>query len=489
MRDFLFLYVNGAPIEVRGRAAFQTLAGFLRSERHATGTKIVCDEGDCGACTVLIGFPNEERLDYRPVNACIQHVYQVDGTHVVTVEGLARNGALSPIQQSMIAHHGAQCGFCTPGFMTALTALFEGDAPPTAQDVRDGLTGNLCRCTGYDPILAAALDVDSDGVARLNELYPPAGLLKGLAHHAGVPIRVEADDPVSAHQSTPAAQTTAFASPTSIEDAVQFLADREDAVIVQGGTDVGVWCNKRAYVPGAVLSLRQIPELSLVEIRGGRLEVGGSVTLHALEPVVRTLVPSLYDILRLFGSPQIRHAGTLAGNIANASPIADTLPFLYVMGADVELTGPNGRRVLDIQSLFKGYKDLDMAPGELITRISIPLPVDGEDLRLYKVSKRKDLDISTFTAAVRMAREGDRIGSIRIAYGGVGPVVLRLPRTEAWLTGSPFTEATLAQAGSLAREEISPISDVRGSQAYRLTLAESILLKFYHECSGEEVYA
>lgn len=474
MRDFVFLYVNGEPLQVRGPAVFQTLARFLRADRHATGTKIVCDEGDCGACTVLIGRPGDGRLAYRPVNACIQHVYQADGAHVVTVEGLATDGALSPVQESMMVHHGAQCGFCTPGFITALTALFEHGGPVTAKDVGHGLTGNLCRCTGYDPITQAALAVDPAEVRRLNELYPPANLMAAFELHDGVPVRIEADRQV-------------FASPSTVDAAVRFLAERDDAVIVQGGTDVGVWCNKRGFIPRAVLSLRQISSLERVEVRDGRLEVGGSVTLDALEPIARTHVPPLYDILRLFGSPQIRHAGTLAGNIANASPIADTLPFLYVMEASIELTGPGGCRLVDVRNLFKGYKDLDIVYGELITRVSIPLPAEGETLRLYKVSKRKDLDISSFTAAFLMMRDGGRIASIRIAYGGVGPVVLRLPRTEAWLTGQPFTLDTFTQAGTLARREIAPISDVRGSRDFRLTLGETILRKFYHECSGEAV--
>lgn len=479
MRDYLFFYLNGEAIEVRGGAAFQTLAGFLRSERHATGTKIVCDEGDCGACTVLIGRPDEDRLVYRPVNACIQHVYQVDGTHVVTVEGVVGRagngtsgdgaGGLSPIQQSMIVHHGAQCGFCTPGFVTAMTALFEEDGPVTAQTVRDGLTGNLCRCTGYDPITQAALAVDPTRVRRLNGLYDPSELLTAFARHTGVSVQIQSDG-------------QAFASPTDIESAVRFLGEHDDALIVQGGTDVGVWCNKRDFRPKAVLSLRQIPDLDRIEVRGGRLEVGAGATLAALEPIACKHAPALYEILRLFGSPQIRYAGTLAGNIANASPIADTLPFLFVMEADVELAGPRGRRSVGIRDLYKGYKDLDIAPDELIVNVSIPLPEEHEVLRLYKVSKRKDLDISSFTAAVRMTFDGDRIGDIRLAYGGVGPVVLRLPRTEAWLSGRPFALDAFVQAGRFARREITPISDVRGSRDFRLTLAETILQKFYREC-------
>ena len=467
MRDFLLLYVNGEPVEVRGRSAFRTLAQFLREERRATGTKIVCDEGDCGACTVLVGREEEGRLAYRPVNACIQHMYQLDRTHVVTVEGLSDD--LSPVQAAMIEHQGAQCGFCTPGFVVALTALFEDGSELDEGDVRDGLTGNLCRCTGYEPITRAAMAVDPSRTQRLNDRYPPEEILEALSEPEPVLI---------------AGQGQTFSSPVTLDDAVRYKAEHEGTVIVQGGTDVGVWCNKRDFEPHAVLSLEQIPDMNRMEVKDGRMEVGGSVTLHRLERFVRTLVPPFYDILKVFGSPQIRHAATLAGNIANASPIADTLPFLYVMEAEVELAGTGGRRRVDIRSFYKGYKTLDMAPDELIARIIIPLPAADEELRLYKVSKRHDLDISTFTAAFLLKRD-DRIEDIRIAYGGVGPVVLRLPRTESWLKGKSLE--AFVQAGAIARQEISPISDVRGSREFRLLLAETILQKFYHEI--EEAYA
>jgi xanthine dehydrogenase small subunit len=469
VRDHLLLHLNGEPLQIRGRHVFQTLAGYLRTERRATGTKIVCEEGDCGTCTVLVGRAEAGALVYRPVNACILHLYQLDGTHVVTVEGLREaDGALSEVQERMVEHHGAQCGFCTPGFITALAALFERPERPTEPEVREGLTGNLCRCTGYEPILTAARAVDPARLRRMNDRYPPAGLLAACERHAGEAVYVEAEG-----------QT--FFAPTDVEAAARFRADHADAVIVQGGTDVGVWCMKRAFVPDVVLALSKLPGLATIEARDGVLEVGGTATLAALEAFARERVPALHEILRHFGAPQIRHAGTLAGNLANASPIADTLPFLYVMEAEVELTGVNGPRRVDVRAFYRGYKVLDLAPDELITRVRIPLPGADETLRLYKVSKRLDLDISSFTAAVRMTRRGDTIEAVRIAYGGVGPVVYRLPRTEAFLTGRPFTRGAFAAAGQLAREEIAPITDVRGSRDFRLQLAENILLKFYHE--------
>jgi xanthine dehydrogenase small subunit len=476
MRDCLLFYLNGAPVEIRGADAFRTLTGYLRTGRRLTGTKVVCEEGDCGACTVLIGRAEAGAMRYRPVNACIQRLYQLDRTHVVTVEGLTPGGGLSAVQDSMVRHHGAQCGFCTPGFITAMTALYEGEGPLTEQAARDGLTGNLCRCTGYEPILKAALAVDPPDVPRLNDLYPPEAMIAAFEAAAAVPVRIEAGARV-------------FFSPTALDDATRFRAERPEAVIVQGGTDVGVWCNKRGYVPGVVLGLAQIPDLDRIAVRDGMMEVGGTASLHALTAAVRDLVPAFHGILELFGSPQIRHAGTLAGNIANGSPIADTLPFLYVMEATLELAGVNGRRHVGIRDFYRGYKTFDLAPDELIARVRIPLPAPGETLRLYKVSRRKDLDISTFTAAFRMTERDGHIEEIRIAYGGVGPVVLRLPRTEAFLAGREIAPETFAQAGTIARDEITPISDVRGTRDFRLLLAETVMQKFYHEIAGAEVAA
>jgi xanthine dehydrogenase small subunit len=474
MRDFLLLYLNGERLEIRGAHAFRTLSSYLRQDRAAMGTKIVCEEGDCGACTVLVGTPEDGALVYRPINSCILLLHQMDCTHVVTVEGVAPRGTLSAVQERMVEHQGAQCGFCTPGFVTALTALFESGEAADERAVRAGLTGNLCRCTGYQPIIEAALAVDPADVRRLGELYPPERMLGDFAEAADAPVRISAG-------------AREYLGATTLESAVEARA--AGAVIVQGATDVGVWVNKRAFAPPLVLGLCRVPGMTTIEERDGALEVGGSATLAALEAFVRERVPAFHGILERFGSPQIRNAGTLAGNVANASPIADTLPFLFVMGAQLEIAGRAGRRTVEIGAFYRGYKSLDLAPDELITRVRIPLPAEGEILRLYKISRRRDLDISTFTAALRITRDGDAIGEARIAYGGVGPVVLRLSRTEAWLRGRPFTEATFAEAGALAREEIAPIGDVRGSREYRLRLAENVLLRFYHETAGTEVYA
>ncbi|HEX2122865.1 MAG TPA: FAD binding domain-containing protein [Thermoanaerobaculia bacterium] len=463
MRDFLLVHVNGVPHRIGAPHAFQTLSRFLRYDQRATGTKIVCEEGDCGACTVLVGRRDASgALRYRPINSCIQFLFQLDCTHVVTVEGLTKNGALTPVQDAMVRCHGAQCGYCTPGFIMAMAGMYEHTAQPQACDVRAALTGNLCRCTGYEPIVKAALEATDQ--PKIDELYPGAPIVDAIAQHERDAVRI-------GH----------FFKPVDLDAAIRFKAENPKSVIVQGATDFGVWCNKRGFTAEALLSLDGIEGMGDIRVEDGAIVAGGRASLADFELAVRDVVPELAPIMDRFGSPQIKNAGTLAGNIANASPIADTLPFLFVAGASLELTGLAGTRTVSIRDFYLGYKKLDLKADEIITRIVIPLPSKGETLRLYKVSKRSHLDISSFTAAMLMQRTDGRIDAIRIAYGGVAPVVLRLPKTEEFLAGKSLTRETFAEAGEIARGEVAPISDVRGARDFRLQLAENVLQRFYFD--------
>lgn len=464
MRDYVLVHVNGVPHRIQGAQAFQTLSRYLRYDQRATGTKIVCEEGDCGACTVLVGRREGGALKYRPVNSCIQLLFQLDCTHIVTVEGLTRGDELTPLQDAMVRCHGAQCGYCTPGFVMAMAGMFECTARPQPADVRAALTGNLCRCTGYEPIIKAALAVETQ--PRAEELYPSEPILREIELASAEPVRIGN-----------------FARPADLVSAVAFKSEHPGAVIVQGGTDFGVWRTKRGFQPEAVLSLDGIAGLDGIAVDDGALVVGCRVTLTRFEEAIRETVPELAPVMDRFGSPQIKNAGTLAGNIANASPIADTLPFLFVSEATIELTGLQGTRLVPIRDFYLGYKKLDLRADELITHIRIPLKRNEETLRLYKISKRSHLDISTFTAAMLMRRTDGRVDSIRIAYGGVAPVVLRLAKTEEFLAGRAFAPETFAAAGEIAREEVAPISDVRGSREFRLQLAENILSRFYYEAA------
>ena len=450
MRDHIRLLINGREHIVRGRDIYTTLSNYLRYDFGATGTKIVCEEGDCGACSVLIRYSPDD--DFIVINSCIQSMFQLDGASIITVEGLKQDGQLTPVQESMVACHGAQCGYCTPGFIMAMSALFEKAPRVDEQQTREGLVGNLCRCTGYEPIIKAALQTESH--AKLKDRYAEV---------------LDANDAVRIDN---------FFAPATLEDAIAFKREH-NATIVQGGTDVGVWINKRNYKAPAMLSLAKIASLKELREEDGAIVAGANITLSQLEAFVRDRIPELYKILAIFGSPQIKNAGTLAGNIANGSPIGDTLPYLLVADASLEIDG--GERTVPINSFYRGYKQFDLQPGEIITRVRVPIVRDT--LRLYKVSRRRDLDISAFTAAIRLSTVDSHIAKAWIAYGGVAPTVVRLPRTEEFLAGKAIALDVFQHAGRIARDEVKPISDVRGSAEYRAQLAENIMAKFWHDAA------
>ena len=478
MRDFLLLYVNGKRHLVRGADAFVPLSTWLRERLAMTGTKIVCSEGDCGACSVLVGRVRDGALKYDAIDSCIQFMHQLDGTHIVTVEGLKREGCKNAVQDAMVRCFGSQCGFCTPGFVVTMTGMLENGRVPTDRELRDGLSGNLCRCTGYVQILEAGRAIDISNYTSMNEAFPPAEMLADFAaHRESVKIVAE----------TNGVRREALL-PRTIAEAVEFKASNAGCTVVSGATDLGVQCNKGRIDPRTVLVLGAVEGLADVRVEGDRLVVGARATWTSVERAVAERLPQLHAVLKRFGSPQIRNAGTIGGNVINASPIADSLPFLYATEAVLELGGRTNRSV-PIEKFYLGYKKLDLRPDELLLGLTARLPQPDETLKLYKISRRKDLDISTFTAAILLRREGNTIASARIAYGGVGPVVLRLRETESFLVGQPFEEETFREAGRIARTEITPISDVRGSADYRLQLAENIPVKFFRECSDEPRFA
>jgi xanthine dehydrogenase small subunit len=486
-RNHLVLYINGQRREVRGGDCFLSLSDFLRCRLGLVGTKIVCSEGDCGSCTVLVGQPCGDEIRYRPIDSCIRFMFQLDGVHVVTIEGLANAGDLTPIQQSMVDCHGSQCGFCTPGFVMAMTGLCDaaGGRALGEEDWRHGLTGNLCRCTGYTSIIKAGIEAQCTPHALREEIF---------SQNEKTTLTDLRRDTLDLRGDCSGIERRAFC-PTAIKEAVAFRRDHPTAKIVAGATDVGVQLNKRTIEPAVFLDLNRIAELEGVQVEtdGGTQTIvaGARATWTELLDLCKIEAPEFAEIVSVFGSPQIRHVGTIGGNIINASPIADSLPFLMVMEAELELVGPNGRRRVNINSFYQGYKKFDLRPDELLASVRIPLLKpsslgrrQGEDeelLRLYKVSRRRDLDISTFTAAIRVRLAGDTIADAALAYGAVGPTVLRLRQTELFLRGQPFSEETMRAAGDVAVDEITPISDVRGSADYRYQLARNVLLKFYHE--------
>ena len=473
MREYLHFFVNGKECRVKGSDAFQPLSSYLRYQLAITGTKIVCEEGDCGACTTLVGKLKDGKIEYKSINSCIQYLYQMDLSHIITVEGLRTGEELNEVQDEMVKCHGAQCGFCTPGFIVAMCGYFDenkkAQKKADVQGLKDCMTGNLCRCTGYEPILKAGMMVDTNAIKPIDEQYPPKDMIAAFQKGAAESVLLKGDDDCQAF------------IPASLKDAAKFKKENPDTVIISGGTDICVNMNKRGYAPKTIMSFSNIPGIDQILATNGLVTVGAKVTLSQLETYFREKVPEFHNILWVFGSPQIRNAGTLAGNIANASPIADTPPFLFVMDAVIELRNASGSRQVRINEFYKGYKQFDMAKDEFISSIAIPLPKKDEILKLYKVSRRKHLDISTNTAAFKIKMNAGKIEDIAVAYGGVAAVIMRLPKTEAFLKGKELTLENAKEAGDIAASEITPIDDVRGSRAFRLQLARNIMMKMYYD--------
>ncbi len=477
MRDFLVIHVNGIRHEIRGHRAFQTLSNFLRYDLGLTGTKVVCAEGDCGSCTVLIGRPtNDDAMDYVPVTSCIQFLYQVDAAHVITIEGLKDDDELNPVQEAMAKCHGTQCGFCTPGFVVAMCSHFDRQPKVDERSLRGALVGNLCRCTGYESIVQAGLSVGRAKLRKIEDRFAARGAANLLRQLGAEPVAIAIDN-------------RKFFKPVTVAQAAQFRAENPACVFIAGGTDLGVQVNKQIRDPAVVVHLAAINELRDIGVANGVLTIGALATLTDLQTATEKTWPEFARMLWRHGSPLIRNAGTLAGNIANGSPIGDTMPALYVINAEIELTSIRGSRRVNMNDFYTGYRKSVMAGDELITRVFIPLPKSDEIVRLYKISKRHDLDISTFTAAFWMQRSNGVIGDIRIAYGGCGPNIIRLRKTESALIGKPFNEAEIDAATDITRSEITPISDVRGSADYRFLLAENLLRKFHADATGVETYS
>lgn len=462
MRDHVIIHVNGTRHEIRDGRAFQTLSDFLRYELQLPGTKVVCAEGDCGSCTVQIGRVRGGKLEYRTVCACIQFLCQLDGAHVVTIEGLGDSGALESVQCAMVACQGAQCGYCTPGFLMSLSMLPKDNGAIDERAVRQACVGNLCRCTGYEPIIRA-------GVQAKGKDNPSTK----------TPITVPAEPPSDDVLVTSGDRL--FFQPRSLASACRFKQENPGCTVIAGATDIGVQVNKGLKSVGRALSLGGIDELRGIACNQGQLIIGATATLADLETVCRQHLPEYARLLYWFGSPQIRNAGTIGGNIANGSPIGDSMPALFVLNAEIELAGVDGSRRINMNDFYTGYRRTVMKPDELIARVHTPLPRDGEVFKLYKVSRRKDLDVSAFTAAFWIRRTGDTIDDIRIAFGGVAPTIVRMRRCEQHLIGKTLELRTLRDAGKLARTEIQPITDVRGSKEYRLQLAENIFRKLWYD--------
>jgi xanthine dehydrogenase small subunit len=468
LRTEIRFLLNGEAVALAAVAAEDTLLDFLRLDRRLTGTKEGCAEGDCGACTVLVGRLAADGLRYEPVNACIRLLASLDRCDVVTVEHLrGADGGLHPVQRAMVAHHASQCGFCTPGIVMALAALRMDDPDPDADAIDTALQGNLCRCTGYAPIIRAARAM---GAAAPDEplIAGQAGVAERLRGLAG-PGRV-----------TVARGPSRAILPADANDLAAVLAAEPAATIVAGATDAGLWVTKALRDISPAVLIGHLDELRGIDTAGDTIVLGAAVTYAGAAPVLCAAFPHLGPYWARIGGPQVRAMGTVGGNIANGSPIGDTPPVLIALGASITLRGAAGRRTLPLEEFFLAYGRQDIRPGEFLESVRIPRAPGGLHAA-YKISKRRDEDIATVAAGFHLTVEGGTIRAARIAFGGMAATPKRAARAEAALTGAPWAEASLIRAARTLPDDFAPIDDMRASAAYRMTVARNLFRRFWAE--------
>ena len=472
MRSQIDFLLGDEAVSVSGIAPELTVLDWLRA-RGRVGTKEGCAEGDCGACTVVVAEPDGDGLRYRAVNSCIQPMASLDGRQLITVEDLAGkdvdgNPELHPVQQSMVDHHGSQCGFCTPGFVMSMFAMVHQPEPPR---IRESLAGNLCRCTGYVPILNASrralMETGADRFTRAET--QTVQKLAALAHDET--IRLSNGE-------------RQMLAPRSLDDLLGLLARYPEAVLVAGATDVGLWLTKRLDRFETMIYVSGVAELHCIDEVDGFLEIGAAVTYTEAMPVLTGHYPDLRDMLVRLGGLQVRNAGTIGGNIANGSPIGDTPPPLIALGARLVLASARGTREIDLEDFFIEYGEQDLRPGECVLKVRIPLPRQGQQLRVYKLSKRIEQDISSVLGAYSLRLDGDRVDDIRIAYGGMAGVPARARHCEESLAGQPWKEHTIDQACRAMADDFTPLTDWRASADYRMLAAQNLLRRFFNETSG-----
>lgn len=489
-RDFILFYLNGERRQVGTEQASMMLADYLRYDQALTGTKVVCAEGDCGACTVLRYFPHTETNPKEPhrfiaINSCISPVASLDGASLITVDALKNQEQLHETQRSMMENHGSQCGFCTPGFVMALAGLTEKkieqkQSSISEADAKNALTGNLCRCTGYQAIIDAAKDIDLSKTEHLFPRFYNKQQATELAKAFAKEVLLKSEDYI-------------FYAPKTLEDACNFLNEHPEAKILASGTDLGVVHNKRRSKLHYLLSLHLIPSLYEMKVtdnlnKDNEVSFGARVTFTDFRNILSDKLPELANYIDVFASPQIKNNATVIGNVCTASPIGDTPPVLLALESTIHLISSKGERRLPLSEFFLDYRKTAMQAGELVHKISFKIPSSHSTLRFYKNANRKDLDISAVNLAIKVDWKDKKKGVIEkavIAAGGVAATTLRLNQTESKLAGQTIGPQLLEQICNDVQLEFTPLSDLRASADYRRLVIENLLRRSFYEMNGE----
>jgi len=462
--------LNGKVVAADGVEPTKSVLNFLREDLRCTGTKEGCAEGDCGACTVVVGELAGNDVALKTVNACIQFVPALDAKALFTVEHLRQgNGDLHPVQQAMVDCHGSQCGFCTPGFVMSLWALYveheAANTRPTLEELRSGLTGNLCRCTGYRPILDAGLQMldlpkvpfDRDTLAQQ---------LQSITRRESLAYEHEG---------------RRFFAPRTLADLLELRAAHPQATILAGNTDVGLWVTKQLRDLTEILYVGNVDELKVIGESDGKIRVGAGASLTDAYRALARHYPEMSEMWERFASPPIRNAGTMGGNVANGSPIGDSMPALIALGAAVTLRNRERARTLPLEDLYVAYMKKAMAEDEILEAIEVPLRAPSGRFRTYKLSKRFDSDISAVCAAFAIELDSDRIRRARVAFGGMAATPKRAPAAERALTDAIWNEATARAAMGALATDYAPLGDMRASAEYRQQTAQNLLYRFFLE--------
>lgn len=467
MTDIAFL-LNGTPIRLGDASPTRTLLDFLREDRGHCGTKEGCNEGDCGACTVMV----TDATGRLALNACILFLPQLQGKSVTTVEGLsAADGTPHPVQTAMVEHHGSQCGFCTPGFVVSLATAHAN----RRHDHDTVLAGNLCRCTGYAPIIRAAEAAAKHPVPEA--LQAPFILAQISSEGSG-----EADSLPGLAGAAEADSLPGAYAPSNSDDFADWYLQNPDATLIAGATDVGLWVTKQLRDLPKPVFLNRMTDLQQIERAGGKLHIGAGVTITALREALRDSHPSFAEMLRRYASEQVRNAATIGGNIANGSPIGDGPPALIAMGATLHLRRGDDLRAMPLEDFFLDYRKQDRRASEFVAGVSIP--AQAPDLRCYKLSKRFDQDISAVLGAFNLQIEAGRISSARVAFGGMAGIPKRAAAVEASLLGKAWDLETVMAALPAFAQDFQPLSDMRASAGYRLQAAQNLLIRYFHDLAG-----
>jgi len=469
--------LDGTVHELADVAPTTTVLQYVREHLRRCGTKEGCAEGDCGACTVVLGELADGGVRYRAVNACIQFVPTLDGKALFTVESLKalNRGELHPVQQAMVECHGSQCGFCTPGFVMSLYALYHNSrnagtaGKPDEESVRHAISGNLCRCTGYRPILAAA--------QRMYEIEPLETQRDAELARQLETIRVTGQKQLTHGNAS-------YVAPTTADELAQALAQDPKATVLAGGTDVGLWVTKKYSELPSLVYVGNVAELKRVARRDKSIDIGAAVSLTDAFSHLLAEYPDLEEIARRFASPPICNAGTLGGNVANGSPIGDSMPALICLGSSVLLKSASGARELPLEDFYLDYMKKDLRPGEFVVAVRVPRARAGQHLRSYKISKRFDQDISAVCAAFALQIENGRVRHARVAYGGMAATPRRAAGCEQALTGSEWNAASIAKATQALARDFRPLTDMRASSDYRQQVAGNLLRRLQVELSG-----